>query len=65
MKRNNITKEKLMFNRYRMYIKSGNKEKTFESANKLIDIKYKDPSIYTEMIKLYEVPTVRIRNITS
>lgn len=52
MKRNNITKEKLMFNRYRMYIKSGNKEKTFESANKLIDIKYKDPSIYTDMIKL-------------
>ncbi len=52
MKRNNITKEKLMFNRYRMYVKSGNKEKTFESANKLIDIKYKDPSIYTDMIKL-------------
>lgn len=52
LKRKNVTKEKILFNRYKTYIRSGNKEKTFESANKLIEIKYKDPSIYTDMIKL-------------
>ena len=50
--KNNITKEKILFNRYKTYVKAANKEKIAESANKLIEIKYKDPSIYTDMIKI-------------
>jgi tetratricopeptide (TPR) repeat protein len=52
IKRNNITKEKLLFDRYEVYKASGNKEKTKEMANNLMEIKYKDPTIYTDMIKL-------------
>lgn len=61
MKRNNITKEKLMFNKFEMYKYAANKEKTIEFANKLIDIKYKDVKIYTDMVKisLIDKDTVR------
>lgn len=52
MKRNNITKEKLMYNKFEMYKSVPNKEKTLEYANKLIDMKYKEPRIYTDMVKL-------------
>jgi hypothetical protein len=52
MKRNNITKEKLMYNKFDMYKYAANKEKTKEYAYKLIDIKYKDVKIYTDMVKL-------------
>ena len=52
MKRNNITKEKLMFNKFEMYKYAANKEKTIEFANKLIEIKYKDVKIYSDMVKL-------------
>lgn len=52
MKRQNITKEKIMYDKFEMYKSSGNKEKTKEYANKLIEIKYKDPKIYTDMVKL-------------
>jgi len=52
IKRNNITKEKLMFDRYEVYKASGNKEMTKQMANQLMDIKYKDPAIYTDMIRL-------------
>jgi Flp pilus assembly protein TadD len=52
MKRNNITKEKLMYNKFEMYKYAANKEKTKEFADKLIDIKYKDSKIYTDMVKL-------------
>lgn len=52
MKRNNITKEKLMYNKFDMYKYAANKEKTKEYADKLIDIKYKDVKIYTDMVKL-------------
>jgi len=52
LKRNNITKEKILFNRYKTYVKSANKEKIAESASKLMEIKYKDPSIYLDMIKI-------------
>lgn len=52
MKRNNITKEKLMYNKFEMYKYAANKEKTKEFADKLIDIKYKDAKIYTDMVKL-------------
>jgi tetratricopeptide (TPR) repeat protein len=52
MKRANITKEKLMYNKFDMYKYAANKQKTKEYADKLIDIKYKEPKIYTDMVKL-------------
>jgi tetratricopeptide (TPR) repeat protein len=41
-----------MFNKFEMYKFAANKEKTKEFANKLIEIKYKDPKIYTDMVRL-------------
>ncbi|PBQ34133.1 hypothetical protein CNR22_20925 [Sphingobacteriaceae bacterium] len=52
MKRQNITKEKIMFEKFEMYKSAANKEKTKEYAGKLMDMKYKDVKIYTDMIKL-------------
>ena len=52
MKRNNITKEKILYSKFDMYKSSGNKEKTKEYAGKLIDIKYKEPKIYLDMVKV-------------
>lgn len=52
MKRQNITKEKIMFEKFEMYKFAANKEKTKEYAHKLMDIKYKDPQIFIDMIKL-------------
>ena len=52
MKRQNITVEKIMYNKFEMYKNAGNKEKTKEYANKLIDIKYKEPKLFTDMVKL-------------
>lgn len=52
MKRQNITKEKIMYEKFELYKSAGNKEKTKEFANKLMDMKYKDPKIYTDMVKL-------------
>jgi tetratricopeptide (TPR) repeat protein len=52
MKRQNITKENIMFNKFEMYKNAGNKEKTKEFAGKLMDIKYKHPRIYTDMVRL-------------
>jgi len=52
MKRQNIEGVKITFSKFEMYKSSGNKEKTKEYANKLIDMKYKEPKIYTDMVKL-------------
>jgi predicted Zn-dependent protease len=52
IKRNNITKDKLTLNKFETYKYSGNKEKTKEFANKLIDAKFKEPKIYTDMVKI-------------
>lgn len=52
MKRANITKEKLMYSKFDMYKFAANKDKTKEYADKLIGIKYKEPKIYTDMVKL-------------
>jgi Tfp pilus assembly protein PilF len=52
LKRANITKENLMFSHYKVYSLAGNKEKTTEYADKLIEAKYKDPTIYTNMAKI-------------
>ena len=52
MKRQNITKEKIMYNKFEMYKQIPNKEKTKEFAEKLIGIGYKEPKIYTDMVKI-------------
>ncbi len=52
MKRQNITKEKIIFGKFEMYKQIPNKEKTIEFANKLIEMKYREPRIYTDMTKL-------------
>ena len=52
MKRNNITPEKIMFAKFELYKYAGNKEKTKEFAEKLMEIKYKDPKIYTDMVQI-------------
>lgn len=52
MKRSNITKEKLLYNKFEVYRISGNKEKTKEYAGKLIEIKYKDPRLFSDMVDL-------------
>jgi len=52
MKRQNITKEKIMFEKFEMYKSAANKEKTKEYAGMLMDMKYKDVKIYLDMIKL-------------
>ncbi len=52
MKRQNITKEKIMYEKFEMYKSAGNKEKTTEYAGKLMDMKYKDVKIYLDMVKI-------------
>jgi len=52
MKRQNITKEKIMFEKFEMYKSAGNKGKTVEYAGKLMDLKYKDVKIYTDMVRI-------------
>ena len=52
LKRNNITKEKLLFSRFKTYEMAGNKDKTKECGDKLIEMKYKDPTIYYDMAKV-------------
>lgn len=52
MKRQNITMEKIVFERFEMYKSAANKEKTKEYATRLIDMKYKDAKIYTDMVRL-------------
>ncbi len=49
MKRNNITKEKLMYNRYDMYGRANDIPKMQEYADKLIAINYKDPKVFVNM----------------
>ena len=52
LKRNNITKEKLLFEKYKTYIIAQDINKAKELANQLYTIKYKDPSIYTNIAQL-------------
>lgn len=49
MKRNNITKEKILYNKFDMYFKANDYVKMQEFADKLIGINYKDPKIYIIM----------------
>lgn len=49
MKRNNITKEKLLYNKYDMFARAGDIPKMQEYADKLIAINYKDPKIFVNM----------------
>jgi tetratricopeptide (TPR) repeat protein len=50
IKRNNITKEKLMFERFLTYRKAGDRAKAKEIADQLIGINYKDPLLFTDMV---------------
>ena len=52
MKRNNVTKETILFGKYKTYLAAGNKDMARESVDKLIEIKYKDATIYLDMAKL-------------
>lgn len=53
LKRNNITKEKLLFEKYKTYVLAENLDKAKELGNQLYSIKYKDPSIYTSISRLF------------
>lgn len=52
LKRNNVTKDKIIYGKFDCYRQSGNKEKTKEYAAKLMDMRYKEPKIYTDMVKV-------------
>lgn len=52
IKRNNITKEKVAFYKFEMYQMAMNMEKMKEYADKLIDLKYKEPRLFTDMVKI-------------
>lgn len=52
MKRANITKEKLLYNRYEMYARANDITKMQEYADKLIAINYKEPKIYVYMTQI-------------
>ncbi|MBL7896616.1 MAG: tetratricopeptide repeat protein [Bacteroidia bacterium] len=52
MKRNNITKEKLVYNRYEMYARANDIPKMQEYADKLIAMNYKEPKIYIYMSQI-------------
>jgi len=52
LKRNNITKDWIMFDKYEIYQRSGDKQKTKEFADKLIAMNYKNPKIYLDMVQM-------------
>ncbi len=52
MKRANITKEKLVYNRYEMYARANDIPKMQEFADKLIAMNYKEPKIYIYMSQI-------------
>ncbi|MEW6773611.1 MAG: tetratricopeptide repeat protein [Bacteroidota bacterium] len=52
LKRNNITKEKILFEKYKTYILAEDLSKAKELADQLYSIKYKDPSIYISISRL-------------
>lgn len=52
LKRNNITKETVMHSKFKTYRAAANKAKMTEYADKLIAAHYKDPGLYTDMIKI-------------
>ncbi|HWY13330.1 MAG TPA: tetratricopeptide repeat protein [Bacteroidia bacterium] len=52
MKRNNLTKEKLLYNKFEMYAGANDIPKMIEFADKLIAINYKDPKIFIHMTNI-------------
>lgn len=52
MKRNNITKEKIIYNKFEMYAAGGETGKMKEYADKLIAMNYKDPKIFIHMANI-------------
>ena len=52
IKRSNITKEKIMYQKFEMYKMAGDKAKTVKYADELIAIGYKEPKLFTDMVKI-------------
>jgi tetratricopeptide (TPR) repeat protein len=52
IKRSNITKEKIMYQKFEMYKVAGDKAKTVKYADELIGIGYKEPKLFTDMVKI-------------
>jgi hypothetical protein len=52
MKRQNITGDKIMYGKFEMYKMAGEKAKTREYADKLIGMNYKEPNLFTDMVKI-------------
>ncbi|MBL7900587.1 MAG: tetratricopeptide repeat protein [Bacteroidia bacterium] len=52
LKRKNITKEYLLFDKYDVYYRSGNQAKAREFADILIGMNYREPRIYVDMMNM-------------
>ncbi|MCU0360200.1 MAG: tetratricopeptide repeat protein [Bacteroidia bacterium] len=52
LKRKNITKEYLLFDKYDLYMRSGNKEKSKEYADIMIGMNYREPRLYIDMMNM-------------
>lgn len=52
LKRQNITKEYLLFDKYDTYMRWGNKEKSKEFADILIGMNYREPRLYVDMMNV-------------
>jgi len=52
LKRQNITKEYLLYDKYDVYMRWGNKEKSREYADILIGMNYREPKLYTDMMNM-------------
>jgi len=50
LKRQNITKEYLLFDKYDLYMRWGNKDKSKEYADILIGMNYREPKLYIDMM---------------
>jgi predicted Zn-dependent protease len=50
IKRNNITKEKMMYEKFDLYRLAGKQDKMKEMADQLIAMNYKEPKLFTEMM---------------
>lgn len=52
LKRRNITREKLVYDKFEVYKASGNKAKMTEYVDRLIEMRYRDPKVYTDMMDI-------------
>ena len=52
IKRNNITKEKMRYEKFELYRLAGQKDKMKAAADELIAQNYKEPKLFTEMMRI-------------